>query len=201
MISHIRGTLVQKQPLLVIVDVGGLGYSINIPLSTFEKLPDKDSSVELFTHLHVREDEMSLYGFQTEDERKMFRLLIGISGIGPKVAIGILSGTGIPQLRKAVTEGDVDRLTTIKGIGKKTAQRLIVELRDKLGAPEDGDEWLRSEGEEPEVQENLLSAAYALETLGYSSKQAFAAAKKSLKTLGSDAEPEQLIKEALGKVR
>ncbi|MCH7619064.1 MAG: Holliday junction branch migration protein RuvA [Candidatus Marinimicrobia bacterium] len=201
MISHIRGTLVQKQPLLVIVDVGGLGYSINIPLSTFEKLPDKDSSVELFTHLHVREDEMSLYGFQTEDERKMFRLLIGISGIGPKVAIGILSGTGIPQLRKAVTEGDVDRLTTIKGIGKKTAQRLIVELRDKLGAPEDGDEWLRSEGEEPEVEENLLSAAYALETLGYSSKQAFAAAKKSLKTLGSDAEPEQLIKEALGKVR
>ena len=201
MISHIRGTLVQKQPLLVVVDVGGLGYSINIPLSTFEKLPDKDSSVELFTHLHVREDEMSLYGFQTEDERKMFRLLIGISGIGPKVAIGILSGTGIPQLRKAVTEGDVDRLTTIKGIGKKTAQRLIVELRDKLGAPEDGDEWLRSEGEEPEVAENLLSAAYALETLGYSSKQAFAAAKKSLKTLGSDAEPEQLIKEALGKVR
>ncbi|MCH7494508.1 MAG: Holliday junction branch migration protein RuvA [Candidatus Marinimicrobia bacterium] len=201
MISHIRGTLVQKQPLLVIVDVGGLGYSINIPLSTFEKLPDKDSSVELFTHLHVREDEMSLYGFQTEDERKMFRLLIGISGIGPKVAIGILSGTGIPQLRKAVTEGDVDRLTTIKGIGKKTAQRLIVELRDKLGAPEDGDEWLRSEGEEPEVEENLLSAAYALETLGYSSKQAFAAAKKSLKTLGNDAEPEQLIKEALGKVR
>ncbi|MCH8288270.1 MAG: Holliday junction branch migration protein RuvA [Candidatus Marinimicrobia bacterium] len=200
MISHIRGTLVQKQPLLVIVDVGGLGYSINIPLSTFEKLPDKDSSVELFTHLHVREDEMSLYGFQTEDERKMFRLLIGISGIGPKVAIGILSGTGIPQLRKAVTEGDVDRLTTIKGIGKKTAQRLIVELRDKLGAPEDGDEWLRSEGEEPEVEENLLSAAYALETLGYSSKQAFAAAKKSLKTLGNDAEPEQLIKEALGKV-
>lgn len=200
MISHIRGTLVQKQPLLVVVDVGGLGYSINIPLSTFEKLPDKDSSVELFTHLHVREDEMSLYGFQTEDERKMFRLLIGISGIGPKVAIGILSGTGIPQLRKAVTEGDVDRLTTIKGIGKKTAQRLIVELRDKLGAPEDGDEWLRSEGEEPEVGENLLSAAYALETLGYSSKQAFAAAKKSLKTLGNDAEPEQLIKEALGKV-
>ncbi len=201
MISHIRGTLVRKQPLLVIVDVGGLGYSINIPLSTFEQLPDKDSSVELFTHLHVREDEMSLYGFQTEDERKMFRLLIGISGIGPKVAIGILSGTGIPQLRKAVTEGDVDRLTTIKGIGNKTAQRLIVELRDKLGAPEDGDEWLRSEGEEPEVQENLLSAAYALETLGYSSKQAFAAAKKSLKTLGNDAEPEQLIKEALGKVR
>ena len=201
MISHIRGTLVQKQPLLVIVDVGGLGYSINIPLSTFEKLPDKDSSVELFTHLHVREDEMSLYGFQTEDERKMFRLLIGISGIGPKVAIGILSGTGIPQLRKAVTEGDVDRLTTIKGIGKKTAQRLIVELRDNLGAPEDGDEWLRSEGEEPEAQENLLSAAYALETLGYSSKQAFAAARKSLKTLGNDAEPEQLIKEALGKVR
>lgn len=201
MISHIRGTLVRKQPLLVIVDVGGLGYSINIPLSTFEKLPDKDSSVELLTHLHVREDEMSLYGFQTEDERKMFRLLIAISGIGPKVAIGILSGTGILQLRKAVTEGDVDRLTTIKGIGKKTAQRLIVELRDKLGAPEDGDEWLRSEGEEPEVQENLLSAAYALETLGYSSKQAFAAARKSLKTLGNDAEPEQLIKEALGKVR
>ncbi len=201
MISHIRGTLVRKQPLLVIVDVGGLGYSINIPLSTFEKLPDKDSSVELFTHLHVREDEMSLYGFSTEDERKMFRLLIAISGIGPKVAIGILSGTGIPQLRKAVTEGDVDRLTTIKGIGKKTAQRLIVELRDKLGAPEDGDEWLRSVIEEPEVEENLLSAAYALETLGYSSKQAFAAAKNSLKTLGKDAEPEQLIKEALGKVR
>ena len=201
MISHIRGTLVRKQPLLVIVDVGGLGYSINIPLSTFEKLPDKESSVELFTHLHVREDEMSLYGFFTEEERKMFRLLIGISGIGPKVAIGILSGTGIPQLRKAVTEGDVDRLTTIKGIGKKTAQRLIVELRDKLGAPEDGDEWLRSEGEEPEVEENLLSAAHALETLGYSSKQAFAAARKSLKTLGNDAEPEQLIKEALGQVR
>lgn len=199
MITHLKGTLVSKEPVLVTIDVGGLGYSVHIPLSTFEKLPEKDSSVMLFTHLHIREDEMSLFGFHTEEERKMFRLLIGISGIGPKVALGILSGTGILQLKKAVTEGDVERLTTIKGIGKKTAQRLIVELRGKFGAPDD-DEWLR-EGDEAELNSGIMTTVSALETLGYSRKQAFEAAKRSAKSLGADALPEDLIREALSRIR
>ncbi len=200
MITHIRGILVSKEPVLATIDIGGLGYSVNIPLSTFEKLPEKNSTVTLYTHFHVREDEMSLFGFHTEEERQMFRLLIGISGIGPKVALGILSGTGIRQLRSSVLEGDVERLTTIKGIGKKTAQRLIVELRDKFGAPEDGDEWLRG-GDEVELDRNVVAAVSALETLGYSRKQAFEAAKRAAKSLGSNAEPEELIRDALSNIR
>ena len=199
MISHLRGTLVSKEPVLVTIDVGGLGYSVNIPLSTFEKLPEMNSTITLYTHLHVREDEMSLFGFHTEEERKMFRLLIGISGIGPKVALGILSGTGIIQLKKSVMEGDVDRLTTIKGIGKKTAQRLILELRDKLGAADDSDEWLR-EGAETELDKSIMTTVSALETLGYSHKQAFEAAKKSARSLGADAPPEDLIRDALSNI-
>ena len=199
MISHLRGTLVSKEPVLVTIDVGGLGYSVNIPLSTFEKLPEMNSTITLYTHLHVREDEMSLFGFHTEEERKMFRLLIGISGIGPKVALGILSGTGIIQLKKSVMEGDVDRLTTIKGIGKKTAQRLILELRDKLGAADDSDEWLR-EGAETELDKSIMTTVSALETLGYSHKQAFEAAKKSARSLGADALPEDLIRDALSNI-
>lgn len=200
MITHLKGTLVNKEPVLVTIDVGGIGYSVHIPLSTYEKLPEKDSAVALYTHFHVREDEMSLYGFHTEEERKMFRLLIGISGIGPKVALGILSGTGILQLKKAVMEGDVDRLTTIKGIGKKTAQRLIVELRDKFGAADDGDEWLR-EGSETELDSTVMTTVSALETLGYSRKQALEAAKKSARSLGADALPEDLIRDALSNIR
>ena len=197
MISYLKGTLVDKQPIVATVEVGGLGLRVNIPLSTYEKLPDKGSSVMLYTHFHVREDEMSLYGFINTEELEMFRYLIGVSGIGPKVALGILSGTGIVQLKNSVREGDVDRLTTIKGIGKKTAQRLIVELRDKLGATADGDDWLRGTGDESELEENVLVAVTALETLGYARKQAFEAVKKSVKNLGKKAEPEELIRDAL----
>ena len=177
MITHLRGTLVSKEPVLVTIDVGGIGYSVHIPLSTYEKLPEKDSAVALYTHFHVREDEMSLYGFHTEEERKMFRLLIGISGIGPKVALGILSGTGILQLKKAV-----------------------MELRDKFGAADDGDEWLR-EGGETELDSTVMTTVSALETLGYSRKQALEAAKKSARSLGADALPEDLIRDALSNIR
>ena len=191
----------KKQPVLAVIDVNGIGYSINIPISTFERLPAVDSPVEILTHLNVREDEMSLYGFITEEELEMFRHLIGVSGIGPKVALGILSGAGIPQLKNSVKEGDVDRLTTIKGIGKKTAQRLIVELREKFGGAEDDDQWLRADGEDPQVEENMMSAVSALETLGYSRKQAVSAVKRSVKSLGRDAEPEEIIRDALGSIK
>ena len=197
MISYIKGTLVDKQPTVATIEVGGFGLKINIPLSTYEKLPDKGSSLLLHTHFHVREDEMSLYGFINMDELEMFRYLIGVSGIGPKVALGILSGTGIVQLKNSVREGDVERLTTIKGIGKKTAQRLIVELRDKLGANVDGDEWLKGTDDDTDLEENVLAAVTALETLGYARKQAFAAVKKSIKSLGNKAEPEELIRDSL----
>lgn len=197
MISYLKGTLVDKQPTVATIEVGGFGLKINIPLSTYEKLPDKGSSLLLHTHFHVREDEMSLYGFINTDELEMFRYLIGVSGIGPKVALGILSGTGIVQLKNSVREGDVERLTTIKGIGKKTAQRLIVELRDKLGAVVDGDEWLKGTDDDTGLEENVLAAVSALETLGYARKQAFAAVKKSIKSLGNKAEPEELIRDSL----
>ena len=197
MISYIKGTLVDKQPIVATVEVGGLGLRVNIPLSTYEKLPDKGSSLILYTHFHVREDEMSLYGFLNPEELEMFRHLIGVSGIGPKVALGILSGTGIIQLKNSVREGDVERLTTIKGIGKKTAQRLIVELRDKLGAIADGDEWLKGTDDDGELEENVLAAVTALEILGYARKQAFEAVKKSVNILGTKVGPEELIRESL----
>src|SRR5262244_3840317 len=134
MITFLHGKLVEMLPTQVTVDVQGIGYEVLIPLSSFDKLPQPGQEVRLLTHLVVREDSHTLYGFMSAAEREMFRMLINtVSGIGPKIALNILSGMNVTSFRGAVANGDVKALSQISGVGKKTAERIVVELKDKVG--------------------------------------------------------------------
>ncbi len=132
MIAYLRGTLLEKHPNTAVVEVGGVGYEVNIPVSTFSALPDAGQTVELRIHTHVREDALSLFGFHSVDEKILFEKLIGVSGIGPKLAITVLSGLNTADLVAAIRQGQVNHLVRIPGVGKKTAERIVLELRDKL---------------------------------------------------------------------
>src|SRR5512147_346763 len=148
MIALLRGVLAEKHPNQAIVETGGVGYDVTIPVSTFTHLPDAGTEVRLRIHTHVREDALALFGFLTQDEKALFEKLIGVSGIGPKLAVTILSGMTAPDLTNAIRRGEVDRLVRIPGVGKKTAERMVLELRDKLPAPA---------GEEPAAAAEALS--------------------------------------------
>jgi Holliday junction DNA helicase RuvA len=132
MIAHLRGVLIEKLPNQAVVDVGGVGYDLTIPVSTYLQLPDKGGETALNVYTHVREDALALFGFATKEERNVFERLITVSGIGPKLAVTILSGLATPDLVAAVRAGDVTRLTRIPGVGKKTAERMVLELKEKL---------------------------------------------------------------------
>ena len=132
MIAYVKGTLAEKSPSRVIVDVGGVGYEAFIPLSTFDHLPAAGEAVKLFTYHCVREDSQLLYGFATEREREMFELVTTVSGVGPKIALAVLSGLTIGDLQLAIAEGNAKRLASVKGIGKKTAERIVIDLKDKV---------------------------------------------------------------------
>ncbi len=132
MIEYISGVLAAKSPMTAVIEVGGIGYEVFISLQTFENLPQSGAEVRLLAHLHVREDSMQLFGFLNEDERIMFRSLQSISGIGVRTALSILSGCGAARLRNYVAAGDVHALTGVPGVGKKTAERIVVELRDRI---------------------------------------------------------------------
>ena len=132
MIAHLRGTLLEKHPNLVIVDVHGVGYEVTIPVSAFSSLPEKGSRCQLHIHTHVREDALSLFGFLTAGDKALFEKLITVSGIGPKLAITALSGLTAPDLVAAIRSGAIEQLVRIPGVGKKTAERMVLELRDKL---------------------------------------------------------------------
>lgn len=134
MIGHLRGRLVRKAPPALIVDVGGVGYELEAPMSTFYRLPEVGSEVELHTHLVVREDAHLLYGFSTENERRLFRDLLRVTGIGPKIGLALLSGMDVDTFLFCVEAQDVDALTRIPGIGRKTAERLLIEMRDRIRA-------------------------------------------------------------------
>jgi holliday junction DNA helicase RuvA len=197
MIALLRGTLIEKHPNQAIVDTGGVGYDVTIPVSTFTQLPEAGAEVRLRIHTHVREDALSLYGFLTQDEKGLFEKLIGVSGIGPKLAVTILSGLAAPDLVRSIRRGEVERLVRIPGIGKKTAERMVLELRDKLPAPA---------GEEPEtpaaaalspVDQDVLSA---LLNLGCGRPQAEAAVRKA-KAAGGVVDFEPLFRRALELVR
>lgn len=162
MIASLTGILRAKTPTEVLVDVNGVGYSVSIPFSTFEKLGEVNSTVTLLTYLQVREDALQLYGFLNEEERFSFRLLISVSGIGPKIAQGILSGISVKELKDHIVRGNVGSLTAIPGIGKKTAERLILELREKVSKTDGG-------GLRPQPSDDLRTQALmALTSLGYS---------------------------------
>jgi holliday junction DNA helicase RuvA len=133
-IGHLRGRLVRKAPPALIIDVNGVGYELEAPMSTFYRLPEVGSEVELATHLVVREDAHLLYGFATEDERRLFRDLLRVTGIGPKIGLALLSGIDVDTFMRCVEAQDVDALTRIPGVGRKTAERLLIEMRDRIRA-------------------------------------------------------------------
>jgi Holliday junction DNA helicase RuvA len=132
MIAHLSGTLLSKEPNQVVVDVGGVGYEVNIPLSTFYDLNDEDSDVQLLIYTHVKEDALQLYGFKTSSERKLFVHFISVSGVGPKLGIALLSHMKADELIESIKSNNLARLTQIPGVGRKTAERLVVDLRDKM---------------------------------------------------------------------
>ena len=163
MIAQLRGTLEDKRPNQVLVDVGGVGYLVHIPLSTFYALGDLHSGVTLLIYTHVREDVIALYGFLTAREKQLFELLISASGVGPVLALKILSGMSVDDLVPAVRAGDLARLTRIPGVGRKTAERMIVELRDKLEAmetPEGAPQPVEARGVAADVVSALLNLGY-----------------------------------------
>ncbi len=132
MIAHLRGTVIEKHPNQVVVDAGGVGYDVTVPISTFASLPAVGAEVRLRIYTHVREDTLALYGFLTEQEKALFEKLIGVSGIGPKLAVTVLSGLPTDELIACIRQGLVDHLVRVPGVGKKTAERIVLELRDKL---------------------------------------------------------------------
>jgi holliday junction DNA helicase RuvA len=163
MIAQLRGTLGDKRPNQVLVDVGGVGYLVHIPLSTFYALGDLHSNVTLLIHTQVREDAISLYGFLSSREKHLFELLISASGVGPALALKILSGMSVDDLVPAVRAGDLARLTRIPGVGRKTAERIVVELRDKLAAmeaPEGARQPVAATGVAGDVVSALLNLGY-----------------------------------------
>ena len=163
MIAQLRGTLADKRPNQVLVDVGGVGYLVHIPVSTFYALGDLHSNVTLLIHTQVREDAISLYGFLSSREKHLFELLISASGVGPVLALKILSGMSVDDLIPAVRAGDLVRLTRIPGVGRKTAERMVVELRDKLaamGTPETARQPVATTGAAADVVSALLNLGY-----------------------------------------
>lgn len=182
MYHHLTGNLIEKTATKIVVDVNGVGYEIRIPVSTFSKLPALGERVRILTHFHVREDFQALFGFYTAEERELFRMLLSVSGIGPKMALTLLSGVTIPELKQAIIQGSLLVLTSIPGIGKKTAERLIVELREKVVL--EGEEAAAS-GRAQVNPETVLAedSMRALVELGYRKQDAKAAVEKALKAL------------------
>jgi len=197
MYHYLSGKISEKTPTAVILDVNGIGYEVRVSLSTFSSLPNLGESVKLFTHFVVREDAQLLYGFATEEEREAFRLLISISGIGPKLAITLLSGVTLPELKRAIQEKNIPALTAISGIGQKTAERVIIELKDKIGKAEIsvGKELIHDASVSDQMVEDSVSA---LVSLGYTKQKAKDAIQKTLKaSLGEKPSVEEIIRSAL----
>lgn len=195
MIARLTGNLAEKDPNLVLIDVGGVGYRVTVPVSTYYALPGRGDDCRLLIYTHVGADVLALYGFATAREQTLFELLIGVSRIGPKLAINIMSGIQPADLAQALAQGDTARLMAIPGVGKKAAERMVVELKDKaaklageIGFIPDGGPVVGALGED---------AASALIHLGYNRGQAEKAVTEAMKTVGEDADLEDLLKAAL----
>jgi len=196
MIAHIKGLLQKKSTNAIIVDNSGIGYEVITPLSTFYALPEEDKEVSLHIYTHVREDAFILFGFMTELEKRIFKLLISVSGIGPKLAINILSGIGPEELLEAISSGDVAKLQSIPGVGKKTAERLVLELKDKAIKVRGDTEFQHSMATTRADKGILNDALSALLNLGYPSKAANSAVDRACSTM-KEVTLEGLIKKAL----
>lgn len=196
MIGKIRGKIIEKQPPQLVVDVHGVGYEIDAPMSTFYQLPDTGADVDLFTHFVVREDAQHLYGFYTRNERHLFRTLLKVNGVGPRMALTILSSTTPEEFTRSVLSNDTASLVCLPGIGKKTAERLVIEMRDKLadwcdGAVLPGAEPLKANSARHQVLQDAISALVAL---GYKQQEAN---RTVTKMDDGSATSEALIKSAL----
>jgi len=199
-IAHLRGSILEKHPNRIVIDVNGVGYDIFVPLSTFYGLGDAGAAIALRIHTHVREDAIVLFGFATLLEQELFERLIGVSGIGPKVALAVLSGIEPQDLIRAIERGDLARLTAIPGVGKKTSERIVLELKDRLPrahavVPAAGS----SAPEAPALRDDVISA---LVNLGYHRPLAEKAAEAAVTIVGSssDASFERVLKQALREV-
>lgn len=198
MIAHLSGTVLLKQPNTLVIDVSGVGYEVTIPVSTFYDVGEVGEPVSLRVHTHVREDAIQLYGFRTGREKDLFLRLTSVSGIGPKLAITILSGMSPEELIPAIRTNDLGRLTSIPGIGKKTAERLVIELRDRmaaLSAPEIEEQYAASRGQAgaDAVRDDVVAA---LLSLGYQKAQAEKAVSRVLER-ESDRTIEHVLRESL----
>ena len=199
MISFLNGKLIEALPTQAIVEVNGVGYEALIPLSSYDKLPQPGLQVKLLTQLIVREDAHTLYGFMTPDERDLFRLLINtVSGIGPKIALNILSGMNAVAFRGAVANADVKALSQISGVGKKTAERIVVELRDKVGA---AGAWEAASAQRTlsPADQKVNDAVLALMALGFKQVDAHDTVRQAQAALGPQATVEELVRACLKK--
>jgi Holliday junction DNA helicase RuvA len=196
MITFLDGKLINALPTQAIVDVGGVGYEVFIPLSSYDKLPAAGQGIRILTHLHVREDAQILYGFMTAAERDLFRLLVNnVSGIGPKLALAVLSGMSVNNFKAAVVNSDVASLSKISGLGKKTAERIVLELKDKLGVAAAWEAASAMHAPTPE-QEQANEAVLALIALGYKQIDAHKTVRE-LQEKGEAKPAEELVKLAL----
>ncbi|MGB0916508.1 MAG: Holliday junction branch migration protein RuvA [Flavobacteriales bacterium] len=191
MITHLHGVLEEKTPASAVIDCGGIGYVLSISLNTYAQLPDK-GTCRLFTHLAIREDAHVLFGFFNKEERELFRSLVSVSGVGGNTALAVLSGLDPSGVKTTIVNGDVATLKSIKGVGPKTAERIIVDLRDKMGKMDVGELALGLP--QNKQKEEALTA---LVTLGFAKNAAEKSINKVLKKHGSDLEVEEIVKHAL----
>jgi holliday junction DNA helicase RuvA len=199
MITFLHGKLIEALPTQVVIEVNGIGYEALIPLSSFDKLPQPGNDVKLLTQLVIREDAHTLYGFMTGAERDLFRMLVNtVSGIGPKIALNILSGMNPVAFRGAVANGDVKSLSQISGVGKKTAERIVVELRDKIGAAGAWEAASARHALSPDDQKTN-DAVLALMALGFKQVEAHDAVRAAQTMLGTKATVEELVRACLKK--
>ncbi|MDA0323279.1 MAG: Holliday junction branch migration protein RuvA [Verrucomicrobia bacterium] len=197
MICFLEGTIVDKQPTRVVLNVAGVGYEMLIPLSSYDRLPSTGETCHIETFDYVREDQHALYGFMSAAEKEMFELLLGITGIGPKLALSALSGMSVREIRAAVVDGDQKRLSAISGVGRKMAERMIVELRDKLSA---GDALAAVFGEDDDMSDHRLrDAMLALISLGYKQKESRKMVRDVLDSADQDTSVEDVIRQALAR--
>jgi len=197
MIAHLQGILAVKTMQQVVVDVHGVGYQVSIPLSTYYSLPNLQEPVRLLTTLHVREDAMRLYGFATEDERALFELLVGVSSIGPRLALNMLSSIAAVELQRAISHSDVARLQTIPGIGRKTAERVVLELQEKVSLVQVAARVPVATVAESDADHLVGDVVSALLNLGYKRGEAEKAVHRVKADVNGTLAVEELLREAL----
>ena len=199
MITYLNGILTEIIPGRLTIDVNGIGYEVLVPLSTSDKVLEEGQKYQILTHLHIREQEQTLFGFATNEERDLFRLLIDrVSGIGPKLGLAILSGMSVDDFKNAVIGGNITGLSTISGLGKKTAERIILELKDKVGVTET---WTAAKEDSSGPKSIIHDAVLALISLGYKQAEALKAVNKIKDSSPADISSDELIRSALRTIK